>query len=208
MIVDTNIQAPGQTWGTQVGASIGGKTPSAYGITQGTPVSPTAAQFRTSGEPYSDWLAYSARWIPSSASSFLMDFDLWIDERVAACAQALEFDLKSKTFDFSAQLNIQAGWVWQVDKAGAWVDVGPVAPLTSHAKHHFTIAGKFSATSYSPLSVTIDGISRLVPAALQNQPATNTNWAPGVANVQIQLDANVAGGYFSMEIDNLCITWT
>ena len=67
MIVDTNIQALPNIWGTRVGADIGGKAPSAYGITQGTPCNLSAALFRTSGEPYSDWLAYSERWIPPGA---------------------------------------------------------------------------------------------------------------------------------------------
>ena len=208
MIVDTNIQALPNIWGTRVGADIGGKVPSAYGITQGTPCNLSAALFRTSGEPYSDWLAYSERWIPPSASLFVMDFDLWLDGRVGIAAQCLEFDLKSRTFNFSSQLNIQAGWLWQVDKAGIWVNAGPVTPLAPYVKHHFTIAGKFSATVYSPISVTIDGVVHAVPAALQNQPATNTDWAAGVANVQIQQDANVTGGEFQTQIDGLNLSWT
>ena len=208
MITDSQIQAPPNLWKTVTGPDIGGPSPSAYAVVQGAPTSASLTTFRTSGDKYSSWLGYSSRWIPPSASAFQMDFDLWIDARVPKCAQTLEFDLKSKTFNFSTHINIQSGWVWEIDKGGKWEPVAKITSLTPFTKHHIAIAGKFDAQTFSPLTLALDGKVYTVPPALQNQPCTNTDWTPGLANIQIQQDANDPGGAFEAQFDNLSIAWS
>jgi hypothetical protein len=218
-ITDFDIQAAPNIWGTRTGADIGGTAPSDYGITQGTIDSPTAAIFRTSGEPFTDWLGYSARTIPPGATACLFEFDLWLDEQVAAAAQALEFDWKGNVRglmrDLSGQINIEEGsggfWVWQVVKDNDWTDAVKIPALTPRTKHHMAIASSFEADTFSQHLIKVDGDLYVVPSELAGQPAqpiTPEQWALMVANVQVQLDANAIGGNYAIQIDGMHLTWS
>lgn len=108
-------------------------------------------------------------------------------------------DGRGNNFNFSNQINIAEGWMWQVDnQTGRWtnsVKIPALAPLEWHSIA-FESAIDMEALTLAFKSLVIDGVPYTAPASLSNLTAMKDPaghpWARG-ANLQVQMCRQTAG---------------
>lgn len=213
MIVDSDLQLR-PDWKKLVGPEISGKpnyvAPDVYGIDQSSPY----ARFYTQGKADANWLAGLSRPILPNTGNLELSFTLILDSLVSLYARCLEFDTricKDKIgYNFSAQINIQAGWKLQIsDVTGLWVDAVTVGKLPALVPIPVSFTYKFDFTkkTYSTISATIAGKKYVIPAKLQNFAATPLNWDDS-CNLQVQQDTGDLPGSFSQTMTNVKFSWS
>jgi hypothetical protein len=209
MITDSQLQSL-PDWKKEVGANIGGVSPTNYGFFQLGGL----MLLYTEGPKYADWLAAISRPICPNTGNLSLSFQVMVDADSLTAAQALEFDTKvsiaTYIYNFSSQLNYAEGGMLQISNAqGNWIDTGfKPGKLTPGVWHTFVYVYKFDtgAKTYSIVSVEIDGLIFPIPSSLGNLKAIQSNWADS-ANFQVQLDLGANSGTFSELIQNAEFTW-
>jgi hypothetical protein len=203
------------------GSLIGGVQPQDAGVLQDIPGVPAAILFFVKGLAYATMEGYISRpnFVTLGLPYVKMAFTVILDDKVASEAQVLETDClftvlmpdgTKMKFDGSVQINIQKGWMIQVDGPdGKWIDTGvKIPPLQPNVPHlieirHFVDVVK---KTHSVLSYSIDGTAYLIPVQFQNILAILTTWAGNCSLPQIQITTNGLGGGFDIVIDQMTIS--
>ncbi len=194
-------------WGNCSSPSCSGGvgTASAYSMAQNqtTPsLSGSSAQFFISGPAYTDDLFWNKLGANDGSSHFIHDFYVLTDSAAPTSAEALEFDVlqvvNGLKYNWSTQCNYWYG-VWDIwnEATQHWIHSNATcAKFSPNVWHHVKWAIERSGSSTHYLSVTVDGTTQQIDAAIAYQPAPATSWANNVTvQVQQDLSANPGNGY-------------
>lgn len=167
------------------------------------------------GKPYSGACGSLTRRVMDGFYRPFLAFSVLPDECVATNAQACEFDLRIQlgewNFNFSGQLNLAKGGMWQlVDSSEAWVDTqivpGPFSEdLWTQVRLYYEM--DVAAHTFATTMVTVGMDSWEVPENLRNISASKKNWESGTATIQVQIALNHLGGACSHKVRDLMIGW-
>jgi len=202
------------------GSQIGGAMPKEYTLVQDLPGAPDSLMLSVSGGAYATAEASTAR--PDfTAAGFpyaTMTATFTIDDK--ADEHIIEFDLIRTVlmpdgtvwrFNGSLQINVDEGWMVQIDEnadsKGGWIDTGvripaltPNVPHTISTIHHTDMAAK----THTVLGIIVDGVTYMFPPAA-GVPAALTTWAKNLAVPQIQITLNKNGGSFTVFVTGISI---
>jgi hypothetical protein len=167
------------------------------------------------GIPMVDW--YQTLPLISRANRLTLEYDLWVDDRVAAQAWAQERDFKltwlGRTGNLSFERVVRTGQLQISGAGGQWLDVpGAIVPtLDPTVSHHFEHRYAFDVLKgwvYSHLAINVDGEEFDIPPSMQNLPFLQTGWSNG-ALFQFQQDAvpDLEDPGFSETLDNCTATF-
>jgi len=210
-------------WHEKVGPEIGGPKPfvppTVYetDLIQAEPV----RRFRIVGPAYTDALFSTFCPIMPNTGHLALQFEYWIDQNTLDDSQALEFDSRMCENkigrNWSAQLNMQKGGLWQgyrrdpVTGKGGWYDTTfKPGKLEKDMWHRIRLEYSFNKTAgtYSYETVNLDDFPTFVyPPELKNMKATPLLWGDGV-NLQIQLDLNARAGAYDTQMRRGSYIWT
>jgi len=147
--------------------------------------------------PGMEKLFYAALYLEFMLSKF--DFEnLWAHETDLKAVVQGAPNAATKipnVFDWSAQVNIGRGGMFQIDQVGGgWIDTGIKIPPVPDVWNALEIFFKADVTSskFSVTGVTSNGSHYNVPTGLQNVPLLSSNWQP-VAAVQLQNEVSKPG---------------
>jgi hypothetical protein len=188
-------------WSREWSPDINDVKPDGYNFVQ----TPNGIRLYCAGSPYAGWLAkfVSTLIYPFPKISFI--YQLVIDDATTKQAQIIETDSKITdasgwTYDFSAQWNIQEGWMFQVDNTNwTWTDTGIKIPPTVNEPLPVKIDYLLDYTNHtsSIAAVTAGGTTYNVPSSLQGIPAKQVGWLPSSIVVQLQQCNNHLAGAHS-----------
>lgn len=144
-----------------------------------------------------------------------MSFEVCPDDCVAINAQALEFDLRIQlgewNYNFSGQLNLAKGGMWQLVNAEEhWVDtefIPGLLPADVWTAVNLSYELNLDAHAFSTTRVIIGERIWEVPEKYRHVPASRKNWENGTATIQVQIGLNHMGGACSHKIRDLTIAW-
>jgi hypothetical protein len=214
MLELTNLE--NANWEAHVGPDINDPPADAYHIVQ---YNQALSLTMCSAKPYSGWLAKHVEPLYIEAGIFRFKFTLMIDDATLACAQVAETDVKitdddSYTYDFSAQLNLAKGWLFQVDQyienpdgtwKWTWADTNVQIPaLKPYWEYHFEIEhlADYTKKSSAISALIVDGKRYdIVPQIWI--PAKKVGWAPGEAVFQLQQCNNASPGGYTLRFNDI-----
>jgi hypothetical protein len=204
-------------WTSETGVNIGGVAPADYAMDYPSPVTRTGRLFRALGiaGKYCDVL-FKPPQLPilPNTGNIAMTLSVIADPLAAHYLDSLEIDLKVANggwlYNLSHRLNYNlAGQEEVTSVAGVPTAIGfnpgMLAPSLPH-DYQFIYSFDWAAHTSSFVSVTLDGETGLVPAALQGQQAQATNWADG-CYPQVELNFNDKGGASSVNGDALTLSF-
>ena len=178
-------------WTKEWSKDINAVEPDGYDFIQTT----DGIRLYTVGHAYAGWLAKFVSPLLFPFTKILFNYSLNIDDATPQQAQVIETDSKITdaagwTYDLSAQLNIQKGWMFQVDDAaGDWVDtVIKIPALKPNTVTPFSIAYVLDYVNHvsSVTSVSVGQTPFQVPVNLQKIPAKRIGWQPSTVVTQLQ----------------------
>lgn len=204
MTIKATIQSIDQQtgWETAIGSDINPVAPTGYAFVQLS----DGIRLYECGAAYAGWLAKHVDPLLYSFPKISLSYWLMIDDATEQQAQIIETDAKITsadgwTYDFSAQWNIQEGWMFQVVKEdGSWVDTGiKVTPPSPNAWWPVQIdyAIDYANHRSSVLGVTAGGTHYDVPENLQKISAKQLGWQPSSILTQLQQCNNALAGAHS-----------
>lgn len=199
------------------GSGIGGVDPAAYS----SEVLKTSLFMYTSGAKtpgYPAWMWYPATPLPLVAGAVNVNLEIeFIIGGTISSLNAIETDVLIVTpnaagvmqkFNRSAQFVQGKGF--QVAAAdGSWVETGiNPGPLQAYSTHRLEYEHTFSTSQdvSSTVALSFNGVSSLVPEALQNVASAATNWSPAGIYIQLQQGSLPAAEPWTLKIKKLKVT--
>lgn len=202
------------SWKSQAGDTVSQAAPQEYAM---QPLFEYAV-FSVSGSTIPGKYA-GAEWfinrpIPVGAKAVCHSFDMELSDSSVTYAQACESDCiftDGQGYKYNRSFQV-AGTALQIANAsGAWVTFATMpAKLTPDVIHRIQIFHTFDFVKKvsSTIGASVDGSFYLVPANLQNVPATKSNWTDfNQVIVQMQLTLTQAAGAFSETAGNMVLLW-
>ena len=217
MIIDSQIQSlAARTHVQSDGSNIGGFDPSKYGyeLIPGLQSLLMWTEGSAKSGEYPAWMWYPASVRPIIKNStklrmrgkFTVGGDL-TGMNVRETDMLLVF--AGYKYNGSLQFNKTSGYFQIADANGSWHDVGAQQPeLVADEEHDLAIeyAFDFTQRTISPLVITDNYATVVVPAAQQNVLAQPCNWTPGVY-VQLQMGSLPSAQKWTMAVSDLQLEW-
>jgi hypothetical protein len=160
----------------------------------------SSAEFFMAGAPYATDLFWVKFGNSATASHFISDFNVYVDQASLTAVEALEFDLyhvaNNMKYMFATECDYWTGkWdVWN-EATQHWIGSNAsCSKFTPGAWHRVQWAVERVGAQTHYLSVTVDGVTQNISDAYAWQPAVSTNWQNGNLGFQVQQDLSLYPG--------------
>lgn len=201
-------------WKSQAGASVSQAPPQEYAMQSLMDYAVFSVSGSTIPGKYAGAEWYINRPIPVGDKAVCHSFDMELSDSSVAYAQACESDCiftDGQGYKYNRSFEVAGTNLQIADVSGKWVTFSSMsAKLTPDVVHRIQIFHTFDFVKKvsSTVGAAVDGSLYLVPANLQNVPATKSTWQDfNQVLVQMQLTLTQTAGAFSETVGNMVLLW-